>query len=93
MRCLNKSGYRLTYNRYPLESVEVSRGNTVTHSPLLLYQRLTAPNDGQQSQPSLPLTGSTLFTKPPLITAPVNFTELLTDFSLKILRGIHERIR
>ena len=35
----------------------------------------------------------TLFTKPPLITAPVNFTEMLTDFSLKFLRGIHERLR
>ena len=58
MRCFNKQEI-VTRNRYPL----------ATHSPppQLLYQRPTAPNEGQQRQsslrpdftPTFPPTGST----------------------------------
>ena len=49
MRCLNKSGNRHMYNRHSLESIEVTRGNTATHSPTTLStansakRRPTAP--------------------------------------------------
>ena len=44
MRCLNKSGNRLTYNRHSLEGIEETRGNTATHHPLTTSSTANSAN-------------------------------------------------